>query len=224
MGNFGGINKSILLFLLIHIAIKSVIFSQEIIDKPIQFSEERKQLSLEYLETHYDIKQEEPIIMPRMIVLHWTAIPSFEESFKAFDDVHLPDSRAGIKDASTLNVSTQFLVDRDGQIYRLMPETFMARHVIGLNHVAIGVENVGGKNAPLTKAQLKSNIWLVNYLKAKYETIVYLIGHYEYKNFESSDLWLENDDTYRTDKIDPGVDFMNKVRAATKNLKLRGAI
>jgi len=224
MGKFGGINKSILLFLLIHIAIKSVIFSQEIIDKPIQFSEERKQLSLEYLKTHYDIKQEEPIITPRMIVLHWTAIPSFEESFKAFDDVHLPDSRAGIKDASTLNVSTQFLVDRDGQIYRLMPETFMARHVIGLNHVAIGVENVGGENAPLTKAQLKSNIWLVNYLKAKYETIVYLIGHYEYKNFESSDLWLENDDTYRTDKIDPGVDFMNKVRAATKNLKLRGAI
>ena len=29
--------------------------------------------------------------------------------------------------------SAQFLVDRDGTIYSLMPETFMARHVIGLN-------------------------------------------------------------------------------------------
>ena len=32
-------------------------------------------------------------------------------------------------------------VDRDGTICRLMPETWMARHVIGLNYSAIGIEN-----------------------------------------------------------------------------------
>ena len=105
-----------------------------------------------------------------------------------------------------------------------MPETWMARHVIGLNHVAIGVENVGGAKKPLTKAQLKSNIWLVEYLKTKYETIEYLIGHYEYKTFENSNLWLEKDENYRTNKIDPGVNFMKKVRKATQYLDLKGAI
>ncbi len=36
------------------------------------------------------------------------------------------------------------MVDRDGTRYRLMPETYMARHVIGLNYYSIGIENVGG--------------------------------------------------------------------------------
>ena len=85
-----------------------------------------------------------------------------------------------------------------------MPETTMARHVIGLNHAAIGIENVGGTEAmPLTKAQIKSNIRLVKYLSKKYP-IDYLIGHYEYANFEGHELWLEKDDGYRTEKTDPG--------------------
>ena len=91
MGEFGGINRSIIIFLLFNIGVKSILFSQEIIDKPIQFTEERKQLSLEYLDQHYGIAQKERIITPRMIVLHWTAIPSFKKSFDASDDVHLPN-------------------------------------------------------------------------------------------------------------------------------------
>ncbi len=97
----------------------------------------------------------------------------------------------------------------------------MARHVIGLNHCAIGVENVGGTvDLPLTKAQLKSNIWLVRYLKDKYD-IDYLIGHYEYTLFENHPLWLEQDEGYRTKKTDPGTAFMNDVRKAVKDLNFK---
>ena len=149
-----------------------------------------------------------------MIVLHWTVIPTFEKSFEAFNPAKLP-GRADLRTASALNVSSQFMIDRDGMIYRLLPETTMARHVIGLNHCAIGIENIGGtEDLPLTKAQEKSNIWLVNYLAEKYN-IEYLIGHYEYTLFEGHELWLEKDEGYRTEKTDPGVDFMNKVRKAT---------
>ena len=110
------------------------------------------------------------------------------------------------------------MIDQDGTIYQLLPETTMARHVIGLNHCSIGIENVGGtKDLPLTKAQLKSNIWLVRYLKEKYN-IDYLIGHYEYTLFEDHPLWLEKDDGYRTVKNDPGIDFMTKVREEVKDL------
>ncbi len=194
----------------------------KIIDKPIVFDAERKQLSLEYLQNRYGLQQKEPTIIPKMIVLHWTVIPTLEESFKAFNPSKLPNWRPDIENVSGLNVSSQFIVDRDGTIYRLLPETSMARHVIGLNHCAIGVENVGGdKNMPLTKKQLEANIWLVHYLKNKYETIDYLIGHYEYTNFENTPLWLEKDTTYRTKKTDPGFTFMSNVRNATKDLNFK---
>lgn len=195
--------------------------TKSIVERPINFNEERKILTLEYLENRYGLEQDTPQIEPKMIVLHWTVIPTFEKSFQAFDPATLPNWRPDIKDVSGLNVSSQFMVDRDGTIYRLLPETTMARHVIGLNHCAIGVENVGGTDdLPLTEAQLKSNIWLVRYLKKKYN-IDYLIGHYEYTLFENHPLWLEKDEEYRTKKTDPGIDFMINVRKAVKDLNFK---
>ncbi len=195
--------------------------SRKIVDKPIVFNEERSQLTMQYLKDRYGLEQDSPRIVPRMIVLHWTAIPTFESSFDAFLNTKLPNWRPDIESVSGLNVSTHFLVDQDGTIYSLMPETTMGRHVIGLNHCAIGVENVGGtKDTPLTKAQLKSNIWLVKYLAKKYD-IEYIIGHHEYTLFESHKLWLEKDDGYRTKKTDPGDEFMAKVRKATTNFEFK---
>ena len=198
--------------------VKETVRSPKIVDKPIIFDETRKQLSLEYLKDRYGLEQSSPNIDPKMIVLHWTVIPSLEESFEAFNPPTLPNWRPDIKNVSGLNLSSQFMVDRDGTIYRLLPETTMARHVIGLNHCAIGIENVGGTEAlPLTEAQLKANIELVKYLANKY-AIDFVIGHYEYTNFEGHPLWLEKDKGYRTVKTDPGQDFTNKVRQAVKNL------
>ena len=196
--------------------------SKKIVDKPIIFDEERIELTKEYLSTRHGLVMDNPTIVPKMIVLHFTVIPTMQETFDAFNPSKLP-SRPDLATASSLNVSSQFLVDRDGTIYRLMPETTMARHVIGLNHTAIGVENVGGtEDFPLTKAQIKANIYLVNYLSKKYP-IDYLIGHYEYTNFEGHDLWLETDQGYRTEKNDPGVDFMAAVRKGTQKLNLKSA-
>ena len=208
-------------YLLLTILFVSCTTTKTIIEHPITFNDERKILTLEYLENRYGLDQDTPQIVPKMIVLHWTVIPTFEKSFEAFNPAILPNWRPDIKDVSGLNVSSQFLVDRDGTIYRLLPETTMARHVIGLNHCAIGVENVGGTaDLPLTKAQLKSNIWLVRYLKDKYD-IDYLIGHYEYTLFENHPLWLEKDAGYRTKKTDPGPDFMLEVRKAVNNLDFK---
>lgn len=203
------------IFILLVVVVTSCAQQKAIVDKPLLFNEERKALTLEYLSDHYGLVQSAPTITPKIIVLHWTVIPTFEESFDTFNPSILP-SRPDIKAASALNVSSQFMVDRDGTIYRLLPETTMARHVIGLNHCAIGIENVGGSDdLPLTKAQLKSNIWLVHYLSDTYE-IEYLIGHYEYTLFEGHELWLEKDAGYRTKKDDPGEGFMQNVREATK--------
>lgn len=95
----------------------------------------------------------------------------------------------------------------------------MTRHVIGLNFSSIGVENVGGNKKSLTTEQLKANIELVKYLKEKYKTIEYLIGHYEYQSFEKHPLFLEKNSKYRTIKNDPSKDFMEKLRLNFPDLK-----
>lgn len=211
--------KYSLLFLSVFLCI-SCATPKTIIDKPIKFDQQREHLTKEYLKDRYDITQETSAITPRMIVLHWTEIPTLNASFNAFDPITLPQ-RPELTAAGSLNVSAHFLVDQDGSIYRLMPETTMARHVIGLNHCAIGIENVGGtQETPLTEAQIKSNIWLVQYLAKKYP-IEYLIGHYEYTNFEHTALWMEVDDGYRTQKTDPGIEFLNAVKKGTKKINFK---
>lgn len=193
-----------------------------IIDKPIIFDAERKELSLEYLEKRHGLKQSLPSIKPVMVVLHWTEIPSAETTFKVFNRSTIPGSRKELTSASALNVSSQYMIDRDGTIYRLLPDTVFARHVIGLNYCAIGVENIGGSNNPLTQAQLEANEQLIRELKSKYP-IEYVIGHYEYMRFKKTPLWKESDPNYQTSKSDPGRDFMQKIRDRIEDLHIKGA-
>ena len=190
--------------------------------KPISFDQERIELTIAYRRLHQDPAAHDIIIQPRMIILHWTGIGSFSSTWNYFNRTRAEAERRELAAAGEVNVSSQFLVDRDGTIYRLMPETWMARHCIGLNHVAIGIENVGdGDKLPLTEAQVKADAALVRYLTAKYP-IRYLIGHHEYRQMESTPLFLELDPKYRNTKPDPGADFMRQVRALVADLKLHG--
>lgn len=205
-----------LLFLILGFSLWSC--APKIYQKPIVWDAERKALSLEYLKNRYGIIKTEPTIVPRMVVVHWTAIPTFEKSFTAFYPAKLPNYRPEIATASALNVGVQYLVDRDGSIHQMLPDTAFARHVIGLNHCAIGIENVGnGDTAPLTTAQLKANIKLIKHLMKKYP-IEHVIGHHEYTEFTNHALWKEIDPDYRTVKDDPGAEFMEGIRKRLKGL------
>jgi N-acetyl-anhydromuramyl-L-alanine amidase AmpD len=130
--------------------------------------------------------------------------------------------RPNLAGAGALNVSAHFLVDQDGSIHQLLPETTMARHVIGLNHVAIGVENVGGaKGFPLTQAQVVANAALVCWLSTQHP-IERLIGHHEYRSLEGTGYFDEQDPTYRTVKVDPGDSFMAQVQAELVDTGVEG--
>ncbi len=181
-----------------------------IIEKPILFNEERETLSLDYLEKRHGITKQEAKIEPQMVVVHWTAVYNLEDTYEVFNPVYL-GGRPDLNSASSLNVSAHFLVDRDGAIFRLLPDTTFARHTIGLNYMSIGIENIGGPDAPLTRAQLKANADLINFL-AKRHDISYVIGHHEYQAFRGSILWKETDHNYLTEKNDPGDAFMRKLR------------
>ncbi|PIF43587.1 N-acetylmuramoyl-L-alanine amidase [Chryseobacterium sp. 52] len=190
------------------------------VNKPIDYSPERVRLSLDYLKSHYNIVQNSPAISPKIIVLHYTAGGTVETNYKYFNKTHLESARNVLKKQSTLNVSSQFIVDRDGTIYQLMEPNMFARHTIGLNYCAIGIENIGSKNQPLTEKQSLSNAQLIRHLTKKYN-IEYLIGHSEYGIFRGSKLWKETDPNYFTAKEDPGKDFMKKVRLLVSDLHLK---
>lgn len=189
-------------------------------DKPIDYGKERVQLSIEYLKIRHGIDQQTPTINPRMIVLHYTDGGTVNSIHNYFNATQIEAARNFNKKQSLLNVSSQFLIDRDGTIYRLMPDNYFARHTIGLNYCAIGVENIGDAAHPLTPKQVSANAALVRYLTSKY-AIEFLIGHSESGIFRKSSLWKETDPKYYTDKSDPGEDFMVNVRKLVKDLNLK---
>lgn len=192
-----------------------------IIQKPIEFNKEREALTWEYQKKHCGIETPNLLIHPKMIVIHWTGLPTMDASYDVLNHARLDKESRPELEKDALNVSAHYLVDKDGTIYQLMPDNWMARHVIGLNQIAIGIENVGGVDGEyedLTQAQLKSDVTLIRYLKKKYPDIEFLIGHYEYREFETSPLWCERDANYRTEKYDPGPIFMEKLRKKVADL------
>jgi hypothetical protein len=199
----------------------------KIVDRPITYGPERIKLTQDYRRRHQgDVPPAQPgipegvAISPRLIVLHYTAGNSLDGTWRYFDRPKIEAARAKLADAGALNVSAHFIVDRDGTIVRIVPETWMARHTIGLNHVAIGVENVGdGKKWPLTEAQVEANAWLVRHLAGRFP-ITHVIGHLESERFRKHPYWRELDPKYGNQKPDPGAAFMAKVRARLSDLRL----
>jgi len=193
----------------------------EIRQTPIKFGTERMKLTQRYINHHYGTHYNTIFIEPRIIVIHHTAVPTFIDSWARFNPTRLLSDRKDIQDAGALNVSVHYMVDRDGTVHQLMPDDIMARHVIGLNYSSIGIENVGGsgQNDALTAAQLQANAALVAELLKSHASIEYLIGHFEYRCFENHPLWLELDPGYRTEKWDPGAEFINELRSRFPQLK-----
>ena len=196
-----------------------------VIDRPISFSAKRQEATRRYVFQHAGVRLRGVELDPRMVVIHWTGTASLQAAWDTFDAETLPPSRSDIASGGDLNVSAHFLVDRDGTIYRLMPENWVARHVIGLNLAAVGIENVGGAldEDDLTEAQLRADEALVRSLKARRPRIAFLIGHHESLRFQGQELWKEKDPLYRTRKLDPGPRFMARLRASVRDLGLQGA-
>ena len=210
----------------------------------IEYTDKRIALLKDYAEAHYADyytaktgSSEMPGIKidPKVIVIHYTAIPSLEKTINLFQSDTLIGRRF-IQQAGAANVGVQFVVDQDGTIYQLTEANMFARHCIGLNHCAIGIENIGmgditkdglrgkaQKNHALTLQQVKANVSLIRMLKKEFPDLKILIGHMEYRQLENPAhpghaFFQEDDPDYRTDKIDPGSRFMKALRRAMPDL------
>jgi len=78
-----------------------------IVPKPIKFDERRRELSVQYLRDRHGLIQADATIVPKIVLVHWTNIPTLEETVAVFGPVELPTARSAIGSASTLNVPSQ---------------------------------------------------------------------------------------------------------------------
>jgi N-acetylmuramoyl-L-alanine amidase len=171
-------------------------------------------LTKQYCLQHYGVYSYR-LKNPRMIVIHDTEIASLERSLYAFKEEYFPKFRIDREDHGKVNVGVHFLVAQDGDIYSLLPTYIVGRHIVGFNHVALGIENVGKDGPYLTEKQLEADAQLVEMLVKKYPTIKYLIGHHEYIRKDRPHYRLFKElmaDDVPEVKYDPGDKFMRELR------------
>jgi N-acetylmuramoyl-L-alanine amidase len=75
-----------------------------------------------------------------LVVLHCTELPTLQMAREYGEKIVHPDSQTGN--------SGHYYVDRDGQIYRYVPDNRIAHHVIGHNRDSIGIEIVNTGRYP----------------------------------------------------------------------------
>lgn len=186
-------------------------------------TESRRALTREYCKAHYGLDSE-VLVTPKLIVIHHTVLPTLKATLETFRPERLPESRTDLQGHGAVNVGAHFVVDRDGKVQPLLPEDMVARHAIGFNHVALGIENVAKDADALTEAQLDADAALVEELLRRHPTVEYLIGHHEYadKTLPHHALFKELDAGYElTVKSDPGAAFMRRLR---EKLAARGVV
>ncbi|MBI5728160.1 MAG: N-acetylmuramoyl-L-alanine amidase, partial [Candidatus Magasanikbacteria bacterium] len=193
----------------------------------------RRQLMLEYRRQHEGREARDTTIDPRMIVLHHTATADLDSALEIFQNVTL-EGRPDIEKGGRVNVSAHYLIDQNGDVYQLLSDEEMARHIVGLNHVAIGIEMVGGDEdatthdvrTPLTPAQIDAAARLVRHLKRLHPKISHLIGHGDYGAMKGHLYFREQVADYWSEKKDPAPEVMTAVRGheAVADLKIKGSV
>ena len=199
----------------------------DLLRRPIIWNAEREQLTQAYLAHHTSVEltgdaHQDSHMTPRVVVVHWTAGPTARSARATFLAPRQTRSKRRAR-WNLLNLSSHFVVERDGTPLQLMETDRVGRHTIGLNHVAVGIENVGDRRTwPLTRSQVEANAALVRWLVATHPTITHLIGHYEYRDFEGHP-YFDDRTRFRTGRADPGRPFMEALRHEVADLGLSGA-
>ena len=143
--------------------------------KPIPFGPQRKAEMAASARRHSGIRSWR--LPPKVIVEHFTGSDSFSSAWNTFA-ANTPDPELG----ELPGTCAHFIVDRDGTIYQLVRLTVMCRHTVGLNYVALGIENVGTSDGEILRdrAQLRSSLALAAWLVGRFHIrIRNVIGHSE---------------------------------------------
>lgn len=142
----------------------------------IPFGAKRKHQMASYSLRHYGVRAWR-LKRPRQIVEHVAVADTVAQVIRAFVP-NRPDPEFG----ETPNVCAHFVVSGRGRVVQLVPMGIRCRHVVGLNHVAIGIEHTGFRDGDVlgNRRQMRSSIRLTKWLRCRYRIgIRDVIGHAE---------------------------------------------
>ena len=196
----------------------------EMNDKPIVFEDLRTKLTQEYVKKHYGISLKQIDFLPAMLIVHRAKTGDLADFFESVRGSILPGTQEFEDDEEAdVNMSTHYVIDRDGRIYSLMKDFQIARHSIGLDRHAIGITIIGAAvDAPSDK-QVVAAAMLARYLKAKYSSLTWLVSDAETAGFENSELWEEKLPFVRQPDADPGTEYMTRLRNFVADLAFKSA-
>jgi N-acetylmuramoyl-L-alanine amidase len=150
----------------------------KIVWDPVPFGAKRKVETAAYVHRHYSsfMKPTWRLVNPHVIVIHYTDA-SYSSTYSTFA-TDVPDSELHELPAT----SAHFVVDTSGTIHQLVSVGTMARHTVGLNWTALGIEHVGFSDAQVLgdHAQITASLQLVHWLRCRFHIpIRNVIGHAE---------------------------------------------
>jgi hypothetical protein len=157
----------------------------------IPYPKKRKREMAAYSKRHYG-HYKWRLNSAKLIVEHYAEAGSISAIFNTF----APD-RPDVEFHELPGVCSHFAVSATGGIYKFVPISIRCRHVVGLNHVAVGIEHVGFSDQDILArpAQLNASLQLTQWLRCRLGLpINQVIGHNESL---SSPLYKELDPRFR---------------------------
>jgi beta-N-acetylhexosaminidase len=142
----------------------------------IPYGDKRKRDMAAYSKRHYS-KAEWRLLHPKQIVEHISVTSTAEQVYNTF-----APNRPDVEFHELPGVCSHFVVSPKGTLFKLVPVSIRCRHVVGLNHVAIGIEHVGFEDADVldNERMFKRSLRLTRYLRCRFQIKVKnVIGHNE---------------------------------------------
>jgi N-acetylmuramoyl-L-alanine amidase len=142
----------------------------------IPFPKKRKREMAAYSKRHYG-QYKWQLVDPKLIVIHYAEAGSVGAIYNTF----APD-RPDVEFHQLPGVCSHYAVGAGGGIFKFVPPSIRCRHVVGLNHVAIGIEHVGFSDGDILNrpAQLNPSLQFTQWLRCRFGIPVEgVIGHNE---------------------------------------------
>jgi N-acetylmuramoyl-L-alanine amidase len=142
----------------------------------IPYPKKRKREMAAYSKRHYG-HYKWALVNPELIVIHYAAAGSIAAIYNTF----APD-RPDVEFHELPGVCSHYGIGAGGGIVKFVPPTIRCRHVVGLNHVSIGIEHVGFSDGDVLNRppQMNASLRLTQWLRCRFGIPVEgVIGHNE---------------------------------------------
>jgi hypothetical protein len=162
-----------------------------IVKKLIPYPQSRKDHMAAYSQRHYG-DGAWALTAPKLIVIHFAVAGTIGSIYNTF----APD-RPDVEFHELPGVCSHFAVANNGRIVKFVPVSIRCRHVVGLNHTAVGIEHTGFSDSEVLgrKPQLRASLRLTQSLRCRLGIPVKgVIGHNESL---SSPYYLELDPDFQ---------------------------